>query len=136
MYKTILIPIDLAHAEHAKAGLKLADTIGEKDVRVVLANVIADVPAMVAAHLPPGTIEETRKRAHEELEAIARAAGRKPDVVVRTGNTRNGILDIAEEIDADLIIVASHKPGLQDYFLGSTAAGVVRHAKCSVHVTR
>ena len=36
----------------------------------------------------------------------------------------------------DLIIVASHRPGLQDYFLGSTAAKVVRHAKCSVLVIR
>jgi len=36
----------------------------------------------------------------------------------------------------DLIIVGSHKPGLQDYLLGSTAARVVRHAMCSVLVGR
>ena len=42
----------------------------------------------------------------------------------------------AEDDKVDLIIIASHKPGLQDYFLGSTAARVVRHASCSVLVVR
>ena len=42
----------------------------------------------------------------------------------------------AEEKKAELIIVASHQPGLQKYFLGSTAAKVVRHATCSVIVVR
>jgi len=43
---------------------------------------------------------------------------------------------VAKEKDVDLIIIASHRPGLQDYFLGSTAAKVVRHATCSVLVVR
>ena len=43
--------------------------------------------------------------------------------------------DVARQ-QADLIIIASHKPGFQDYFLGSTAAKVVRHAPCSVLVVR
>ena len=46
------------------------------------------------------------------------------------------ILEWAESNKVDCIIINSHKPGLQDYFLGSTAARVVRHAQCSVHVIR
>jgi nucleotide-binding universal stress UspA family protein len=46
------------------------------------------------------------------------------------------ILETAKEIGADLIVIASHRPGLQDYFLGSTAARVVRHAECAVLVDR
>ncbi len=34
------------------------------------------------------------------------------------------------------IIVASHKPNVGDYLLGTTAARVVRHATCSVFVVR
>ncbi len=34
------------------------------------------------------------------------------------------------------IIVASHKPNVGDYLLGTTAARVVRHAACSVFVVR
>ena len=35
-----------------------------------------------------------------------------------------------------MIVIASHDPGLVDYLLGSVAARVVRHAHCSVLVTR
>jgi len=46
------------------------------------------------------------------------------------------ILEMAKAKNVDLIVIASHKPGIADYLLGSVAAGVVRHAKCSVHVMR
>jgi len=58
------------------------------------------------------------------------------EIAVRTGRSYSSILDVADEKEAELIIIASHRPGLQDYFLGSTASKVVRHAKCSVLVVR
>jgi len=57
-------------------------------------------------------------------------------VVMRRGEPAREIIAYAEEVGADCIIVGSHKPELQDYLLGSTAARVVRHAPCSVHVLR
>jgi len=76
------------------------------------------------------------RTARETLEALITAAGIKADAEVRSGNPGPTILTSADECGADLIIVGSHKPGLQDYFLGSTAARVVRHAQCSVLVMR
>ena len=38
--------------------------------------------------------------------------------------------------DIECIVMGSHKPGFSDYLLGSTAARVVRHAPCAVHVYR
>ncbi|MEL6681913.1 MAG: universal stress protein [Pseudomonadota bacterium] len=52
------------------------------------------------------------------------------------GHSAPTILEFSENNANDLIIVASHQPGMQDYLLGSTAAKVVRHAKCAVHVLR
>ncbi|MBT8474881.1 MAG: universal stress protein, partial [Alphaproteobacteria bacterium] len=46
------------------------------------------------------------------------------------------ITEYADSHGCDCIIIMSHQPGLQDYFLGSTAARVVRHAHCAVHVMR
>ena len=46
------------------------------------------------------------------------------------------VVDFAAEMKADCIVMGSHKPGLADYLLGSTAARVVRHAPCAVHVMR
>ena len=53
-----------------------------------------------------------------------------------TGSPKDQILKLADTIGADLIIVASHKPDISTYLLGSNAAAVVRHAKCPVLVVR
>ncbi len=58
------------------------------------------------------------------------------EVAVVSGHAGHTIVDWASHHDIDCIVVASHRPGLQDYFLGSTAARVVRHAPCAVHVHR
>jgi nucleotide-binding universal stress UspA family protein len=42
----------------------------------------------------------------------------------------------ASENGYDCIVIASHVPGFENIFLGSTADRVVRHAKCAVHVIR
>ena len=56
--------------------------------------------------------------------------------VLLNGHSGRTITDHARKIGADCIIVGSHKPGLSDFLLGSTAARVVRHAPCAVHVLR
>ena len=58
------------------------------------------------------------------------------EAVILEGHPGSEIPDYAEKVQADCIIVGSHKPGLQDFFLGSTSSRVVRHAKCAVHVLR
>ena len=70
------------------------------------------------------------------MMALASDSGDDLEVEIRHGHAYNTILEVAEKENADLIILASHKPGLIDYFIGSNAAKVVRHAKCSVLVVR
>jgi glycine betaine/choline ABC-type transport system substrate-binding protein len=41
-----------------------------------------------------------------------------------------------EELPADLIVMASHRPSLKDYLLGPNAAHVARHARCTVYIVR
>ena len=77
--------------------------------------------------LPSGTLEKSVKSSMEGLKALAASANVDVGVEVRVGHPYKTILEVAKEKSADLIIVASHQPGLQDYFLGSTAAKVVRH---------
>jgi nucleotide-binding universal stress UspA family protein len=58
------------------------------------------------------------------------------DPVVRFGSVYKEALRFAHDIEADLIVLGSHKPDLKDYLLGSNAALIVRHAMCSVWVVR
>ena len=136
MYKSILVPIDMSHPERGKSIIEIARKQGNEDTQIILLHVIEDIPNWVAAEMPAGILEQSRQTMQDELQAIADAASIKAEVVIRSGHPYRTILDKANEEGIDLIIIASHKPGLQDYFLGSTAAKVVRHARCSVLVVR
>ena len=134
MYKTILVPVDLAHVETGERIMKLARQIGGENARVILLNVIEDIPGYVAAELPSGLLAKNVENAKAKLADLASQAG--ADHEVKTGHSSTTILDYAGQIGADLIVIGSHRPGLQDYFLGSTASRVVRHAECAVLVDR
>jgi universal stress protein F len=136
MYKTIILPIDLSQSERNPAALAVAKKLVDKGGRIILVNVVEDIPTYVAAELPAGFVENSMEDARKDLAAVAKKARPKAEIDVRHGSPHNAILAAAEEKGADLIIIASHRPGLSDYFLGSTAARVVRHANCSVLVTR
>ena len=136
MYKTILVPIDMGHVVEGKSIIDVAIDNAADGAKIILLTVVEEIPNWAAINLPADIIDKSLESAHDGLKAIARASGRSMEVEVRTGHSYNTILDVAEEKEADLIIIASHRPGLQDYFLGSTAAKVVRHAKCSVLVVR
>lgn len=136
MFKTILVPIDMAHIAKGKGIIDIAAQHGAAGAKIILLNVAEEIPGWAAAELPAGLLEESRAQSEADLKAIAAASGIAMDVEVRTGHPYKTILEVAEEKGVDLIIVASHRPGLQDYFLGSTAAKVVRHATCSVLVIR
>jgi nucleotide-binding universal stress UspA family protein len=134
MYKTILVPVDLGDTEHCRKTLGIARQFGGDRSRIVALRVAADVPALVAAELPEGLLQRNIAHARGELAKLAEEVGAVSEV--RAGHPSLIILEYAKEIGADLIVVASHRPGLQDYFLGSTAARVVRHADCAVLVDR
>jgi len=136
MYKSILLPIDPSEMERGKAMIDVAQKLAGKDTRIRLLTVVVDIPAFVAAQVPDDIIKTAMSTARETLEGLIGAAGLKADAEVRSGKPGSTILTSADECGADLIIIGSHKPGLQDYFLGSTASRVVRHAQCSVLVIR
>ena len=136
MYKSILLPIDPSEMERGKAMIDVAQKLAGKDTRIRLLTVVVDIPAFVAAQVPDNIIKTAMSTARQTLEGLIGAAGLKADAEVRSGKPGSTILTSADECGADLIIIGSHKPGLEDYFLGSTASRVVRHAQCSVLVMR
>jgi len=136
VYKKILVPIDLSHAEKASAMIDIAKSLAGDNLRLILVNVVDDIPNYVSIDMPSGIVESQVKAATEELNVFAEKSGIEVVVEVRNGQPASEILSVAKDHDVDLIIIASHRPGLQDYFLGSTAARVVRHAQCPVLVER
>lgn len=134
MYNTILVPTDFAHEEQTIEALQKAEKLS--DGRIVLLHVVDEIPAYALVELPTNVAKDQVTHARNELQKLAKESGVHADVEVRKGRSYNQIIESAKEIDADLILINSHRPGLKDYLLGSTAAKVVRHAQCAVLVER
>lgn len=136
MFKTILLPVDVAHPEDGHKTLKVALKIMSPDSAIILLYVMEDIPNWTDIRLPPNFRENSMQTAREALESIAETTDKDVQIDVQTGHAYSTILKEAEATNADLIILASHKPGLKDYFIGSNTTKVVSHANCSVVVVR
>lgn len=140
MFKKILVPIDVSQSDSGAAGLKAAAELGGKaGAELVLLNVTSPVPNLVAVQLPSNYMDAAQESARKALEELASRVGLKSgsyEIQTAQGGAYDEILSAAKSSGADLIVVASHQPGLSDYLLGSTAGKIVRHATCSVLVVR
>jgi len=136
MYKHIIVAVDLSHGEAGKALLDKAVQLVDAGGVIRLLHVLEDVPSYIAVELPRDLNDRREASATVELRLLAEGTAAKVEPEVRTGAAAAQILQCAEDTGADLIMIASHRPGLSDYFIGSTAARVVRHAQCSVLISR
>jgi len=140
MYKRILVPIDLADVELAKPAIATALMMAKASNGAIrLINVLPVTPAMLAEYVPPDFDEQQRASAEEAIGIVAAETGLPADRIstaVLQGNVDREILDEAKAMDADLIVMSSHRTGMRTYFLGSNAGHVVRYATCSVLVVR
>jgi len=143
MYKQILVPIDLTDPELAKPAMATALMMADQSsgtLRVI--NVLPLTPVMLAEYVPPDFEAQQRKAAEDALAIIVKESGLEPARIsstVRQGGIHQEIMEEANAIKADLIVMSSHRPsrpGIRTYFLGSNAGHVVRYAKCSVLVVR
>jgi len=135
MYKNILVPIALEHGRDTRGALDITRRLLKKDGTITALHVLESLPGYVSQYMPEGHFESRLVETEAALRAELGGAG-DIRIVVVTGHAGRAVLDYAEDHDIDLIVLASHRPGLQDYFLGSTAARVVRHASCAVHILR
>lgn len=136
MYKSILIPVDLSSSDKAKAMLDTARQLGGDSVKIILLHIIEEIPNFISSQAPVDYEGRARAMALEELEKIAGSTDLEAEIEIKKAYPSRGILSVADEKKVDAIIIASHRPGYEDYLLGSTASRVVRHAKCTVIVIR
>ncbi|WP_298935232.1 universal stress protein [uncultured Ruegeria sp.] len=135
MYHNILVPISFDTERDTSGSLKLAEVLATPDAQVTLMHVVEHIPNYAISYMPAEYLTEARKAIQTELDNMAAKLPNATGLVIE-GHSGRTILDWSEEHKPDLIIMASHRPGMQDLLLGSTASHVVRHAKCAVHVVR
>lgn len=140
MYKKILIPIDLDQESSWQRALpvvrELISAFGAQP------HAMTVLPALrtgfVGSYFPADFEEKAHADAYRRLQELIRdqMPGMEVECHVGLGAIYREIIDQAEQISADLIVMASHRPELKDYLIGPNAANVVRHAPMSVLVVR
>jgi nucleotide-binding universal stress UspA family protein len=134
--RRVLIAVDdSAPSESAlDRGVRLAQELG---ARVVLVHVApaATVTAPEFAYELTVAQPEVRQEGERLLQRLAAQVPAEliDSLVLREGYASRQIVDAAEEVGADLIVIGTHGRGMLGRFLlGSTAESVVRHAHCPV----
>jgi nucleotide-binding universal stress UspA family protein len=129
-----------AHAE--LAATKAVDLAKSTKARLHVVAVGRTFPAAVYDVYTEAGREDLRREAQEVLDEqvrkIEEAGGTVAIAHLRMNERRDeAIVHLAEEIDADLIVIGSRGfGGLKRALLGNVADSVVRHAHCPVLVVR
>jgi universal stress protein F len=149
MPKRILVPIDLSQpdtiASVLAAGIEQARASeGDLTVMTVVPDFVSGLDWRYAIRGETGGSQEFDMRAlvQEALERLNAVVaehvpeGMAVETIVRHGTVYQQVLDVAEDIGANQIVVGALRPQFSDYLLGPNTASIVRHAKCSVTVVR
>ncbi len=145
MFKSIVVGTDGSDtaSQAVREAVDLALAVGAK-----LEIVSAYEP------VPSGRLSQERREAPEDIQwainpredvdatleaaaAIAREKGVPVSVYPRQGDPADAVLDVAEETEADLVIVGNKgMTGAKRFLLGSVPNKVSHHAPCSVLIIR
>src|ERR1043165_3753152 len=136
--KHILAPVDFSEA--SAQGLRFASIVAEEfDARLDVVHVVEPpaYPDWGYAHLIVRE-DKLRRAATARLPDFTVESGVKPELLdltsVRLGVAEREIIKMAEERNADLVVLASHGIGMLSF--GRTTTRVVREAGCPVLVVR
>lgn len=140
MYSKIIVPIAMDQLEHGEKTLERARSLLDEGGEIILLNVVEDMNAYAQGYMiidfPLELIEASRKHAVKTLTDLKEKHAINGRVEIRVGGAAGTINAFAAEVGADLVIIASHRPGLIDYFIGSTASRVSSHCGCAVLIDR
>ncbi len=138
-FEKILVPIDLGHESSWKEALPVAiDQAQHTGGELHIVTVVPEEPPQLA-WLPDDYSAKMIAYAETKLGELVKAQvpeGMKVTHHVRQGSIYSEVVNLARDIEIDLIVMASHRPELKDFLLGPNAAKVVRHAMCPVLVVR
>lgn len=137
MYKKILVPVDLDHVDRLdKALTTAADMAKHYGIPACYVGVTAATP---------GPVAHTPQEFAGKLEAFARAQGARHgfDASAKAIVSHDPAVDLPralmqaiDEVGADLVVMASHVPGLPEHLFATNAGYLANHAGVSVFVIR
>jgi nucleotide-binding universal stress UspA family protein len=136
--KPILVPFDFS--EHSHVAVDKAIELADSPSQIHILHILPTYVPLAPEGFPIEAIDD-QLRIDIAKKAIAkefddpRYAGTVREVAV--GDPGISCVERSEEIDAELIVIASHgRSGISRLLLGSVAERILRHAKCPVLVMK
>jgi nucleotide-binding universal stress UspA family protein len=139
MYSKILVPVDLAHTEKMSKALNTAIDIAKHYQAKLCYVTVTNTTPSAAAHNPEELAAKLATFASEQGQSHGIDT---ESTVISTADTavelEKKLLEVIKESGADLVVMASHTPGIGDklHILHSNGANIVRHSDVSVFVVR
>jgi nucleotide-binding universal stress UspA family protein len=137
MYSIIAVPVDLEHIDRLEKALRTAvDLARHYGATLCYIGATTETPSPIA-HNPA---EYKRKlEAFAEAEAKQHGIAAKAKAVVcldMTIDLDKHLMEAFDEVDADLVVMASHIPGIKEHLFSSNAGYIASHAEISVFIIR
>lgn len=143
MYHSILVPVDLTDNGFCEKAVHAAiEQVKVSQGKIHLLKVIPDYhQSMVDSYFPEGALENLNQQAKTKLTDFANKelSGENIDYELHIieGNITTEILNMSENLKADIIIMASHKKkGLEKIVLGSVANKVASRCNTPVLIVK
>lgn len=141
-YRTIIAAVDFADSvDHVVE--RAAELARHDRARLHLLHVVESLPPIVVGDEPVPPVNtgidegELSKQARGRLrDIVARLDLEDCDVHVVTGTPKFEIIELANALAADLIVLGSHGRHGISRLLGSTASAILHHAPCDVLAIR
>ena len=138
MYKKILVPLD--GSEFSEAVLPHAQALAKSEGAEIVILRVPVTPNLEYLSRSPSLanriIEDSEKETAEYLEAEAaklEKEGAKVTKIMREGPIPEIILQVADEVHADMIAMSTHgRSGMQRWLMGSVADRVVHYSHIPV----
>jgi nucleotide-binding universal stress UspA family protein len=131
----IFVPYDFS--EPADDALHYGEALAEwYGATITLVHVIHDltVPMEYEVDVPDVDTHDVQSRAEA---ALRKAGSDRHRVIVATGNPGRRIVELTDEHDVDLLVLATHgRTGLRRLLIGSVAEQVIRRASCPVFTVK
>jgi len=135
MYSNILVALSLEHGI-SDIALSAAKSLLSEGGKITAVHVHEPPNRSILAYLEEDVIKKSHQRAKKKLADRLKGEKDVSAVLLEGQSAGRSLNEYANTHGIDCIIVGSYQPGMKDFFLGSTATRVVRHAHCTVHVLR
>ncbi len=137
MYKKIMTPVDLEHVDKLEKALKTAaDLSNYYKIPVCYVGITATAPSSIA-HNPQEYNQKLSDFASQQAQAHGHQTEAKSYASHDPSTDLDGTLIAAiGDTDADLVVMASHVPGLVEYLWPSHGGRIASHSGASVFLVR